>query len=160
LALFARLSNPLGQGVALYRLSRLAEHRGDSAAADDYRARANKLMNPIGPTLEFSPVINRGHAAYKRGDYNVALELLRSGYDQARQDGYRELAARADCASHVLSGAWRSHDGHQALPASADARARESLAHLDGHLYRDRGRERGGGWWKWSRIGNGCTTAP
>jgi predicted ATPase/transcriptional regulator with XRE-family HTH domain len=85
LAIFERLGHPYGQVTALRNLSMLAERRGDHLAADGYLARAVELMNRFGSLSGASPLFDSGRLACQRGDYQRALDLLRSAYDHALQ---------------------------------------------------------------------------
>ncbi|HEU5100840.1 MAG TPA: tetratricopeptide repeat protein [Roseiflexaceae bacterium] len=85
LAIFARLGYISAQAMALDELAMFAEQRGDNAAADGYLARALALIDRSGLYAGFSPLIERGRLACQRGDYQRALDLLRSGYDQVVQ---------------------------------------------------------------------------
>jgi tetratricopeptide (TPR) repeat protein len=109
LAIFVRLDNPFAQATVLNQLTMFAEQRGDHAAADGYLARALPLIDRLGLAVGygFSPLIDRGQLACQRGDYQCALDLLRSGYDQAVRmdsDSLRIVALMWQAVCHLELG--------------------------------------------------------
>jgi tetratricopeptide (TPR) repeat protein len=90
LAIFKDLRTTFGQAIVLRQLSMLAERRGDHVAADDYLTRALTFANNPSLSTSVGLLIERGKLACLRGDYQRALDPLRSGYDHAMQmdDGF------------------------------------------------------------------------
>jgi predicted ATPase/transcriptional regulator with XRE-family HTH domain len=109
LAIFVRLDDPFAQATVLNQLAMFAEQRGDHAAADGYLARALPLTDRLGLSLGygFSPLIDHGQLACQRGDYQRALDLLRSGYDQVVRmdsDSLRMVALMWQAVCHLELG--------------------------------------------------------
>jgi predicted ATPase/transcriptional regulator with XRE-family HTH domain len=134
LALFASLSQPYGQIFVLRELSHLAERRSDSAA-DRYLARALEFMDRLGPLAGYSPLIDRGRLACQRGDYQNALNLLRSGYNQVLQvgDDYSALLAlmwQAVCHLELSDLATATELCRQAVVIALDFRDNFHLGHI------------------------------